>query len=88
MRSSTLAMIFLLAGCATSSQELSQQADAHMSNARGAAATGNPSLARAEQRKAEKYYQRAVDRAYQDNQLPPPPPSDAPLPIFDPQMQH
>ena len=58
-----------------------------MANARGAAATGNYEMARAEQRKAEKDYQRANARAYDEGRVPPPPPEGAPLPVFDPQMQ-
>jgi hypothetical protein len=86
MRTTLLATIVLLAGCA-SSHQLAQNADTHMANARGAAATGNYELARAEQRKAEKDYQRAVSRAYEQNVPAPPPPTGAPMPVFDPQMQ-
>jgi hypothetical protein len=86
MRSLRLATIFLLVGCA-SSRQLTEQANAHMAEARGAAAAGNYQLARAEQRKAAESYQRAAERARDEGRLPPPPPADAPLPIFDPQMQ-
>ena len=87
MRSFIVVTIFALAGCA-SSQQLSQQAETHMSNARGAAETGNFQMAKAEQRKAEKDYQRATARAYDEGREPPPPPANPPLPVFDPQMEH
>lgn len=86
MRSTLLSTIVLFAGCASSTQ-LSQQANQHMEQARGAAATGNYEMARAEQRRAEHDYQRAVARAYEEERPAPPPPADAPLPIFDPQME-
>jgi hypothetical protein len=86
MRFSLYATLFVLAGCA-SSQQLSEQANVHMSQARGAAATGNPWLAHQEQRKAEHDYQRAVARAYDEDRPAPPPPQDPPLPLFDPQLQ-
>jgi len=90
MRSVIVVTIFAaaatLAGCA-SSQQLSQRADAHMSNARGAYETGNYQMAKAEQRKSEKDYQRAASRARDEGREPPPPPASPPLPVFDPQME-
>ena len=86
MRSSIFAMIVLLAGCA-SSQQLSEQANAHMAQARDAAASGDYQMARIHQRKAEYAYQRAVSRARDESREPPPPPADAPLPVFEPQME-
>jgi hypothetical protein len=85
MRLMGLAMV-VLAGCASSGQ-LSERANAHMADARSAAAVGNYQVARAEQRQAEHDYQRAVERARDEGRPEPPPPADAPLPIFDPQMQ-
>jgi hypothetical protein len=86
MRSSIFATIVLLAGCA-SSQQLNEQANAHMAQARDAAAAGNYQVARAEQRKATYDYQRAVSRARDESRVPPDPPANPPLPVFDPQMQ-
>jgi hypothetical protein len=80
-----LAMV-LLVGCASSGQ-LSERANAHMTDARQAAAVGNYQVARAEQRQAEHDYQRAVARARDEGVPEPAPPAGAPLPIFDPQMQ-
>ncbi len=84
MRIFLIATIAALAGCA-SSQQLSQQANMHMENARGAAATGNFEMAHAEQRKSERDYQRAVARAHDEDRATPPPPQDPPQPLFDPQ---
>jgi uncharacterized lipoprotein len=75
MRTFLFATMVGLAGCA-SSQQLSQQANTHMENARGAAATGNPEMARAEERKSEHDYQRAVARARDEDRPTPPPPED------------
>ena len=75
-----------LAGCASSAQ-LSQRANAHMAEARGAAATGNFDLARIEQREAEHDYQRATERARAESRPTPPPPPNPPLPLFDPQLE-
>jgi len=86
MRSFIFATIMLLAGCA-SSQQLTEQANAHMSQARAAAAVGDYQVARAEQRKGTVAYQRAVERARDEQRVPPPPPDNPPLPVFDPQMQ-
>jgi hypothetical protein len=86
MRSSIIATILALAGC-LSSRQLNEQANIHMSQARAAAAVGNYEVARAEQRKGEYDYQRAVSRARDESRLPPPPPANPPLPVFDPQMQ-
>ncbi len=86
MRFLGLATVVLLAGCASSAQ-LTERANAHMAGARDAAAVGNYEVARAEQRKAEHAYQRAVERARDEGRPEPPPPANAPLPIFDPQMQ-
>jgi len=86
MRTLIFATIVLLAGC-MSSQELNEQAMIHMSQARAAAAVGDYQVARAEQRKGTVAYQRAVARARDESRLPPPPPEDVPLPVFDPQMQ-
>ena len=85
MRSFALAVVWL-AGCA-SSQQLSEQANAHMHDARLAAAAGDYDVARAEQRQAEHDHQRAVERARNEARIPPPPPQDAPLPLFDPQLE-
>jgi hypothetical protein len=58
-----------------------------MNDARAAAAAGNYDVARAEQRAAEKDHQRAAERARNEARLPPPPPEDPPLPVFDPQLE-
>ncbi len=79
-------MIVSLAGCA-SSEQLAAQASAHMADARQAAAVGDYQLARSEQRKGEQDYQRATDRAWQEGRPQPAPPANAPMPIFDPQLE-
>ena len=86
MRFLGLATVVVLAGCASSAQ-LTERANAHMADARQAARVGDYQLARAEQRRAEHAYQQAVERARDEGRPEPPPPADAPLPIFDPQMQ-
>ena len=58
-----------------------------MNDARAAAAAGNYEVAHAEQRQAEHDHQRAAERARDEARLPPPPPEDPPLPVFDPQLE-
>ncbi len=86
MRILAIAMLVVGAGCA-SSQELAGQANARMVAANDAARSGDYQRARDEQKKSEHLYQRAVNRAYEEERLPPDPPSPPALPVFEPQLE-
>jgi hypothetical protein len=80
-------VLLCVGGCASSSQ-LAQQSNAQMIAANQSYAAGDYQLARSQQRDAEKLYQRATSRAYEEGRVPPPPPpTPPPLPVFDPQLE-
>lgn len=80
MRTSSMALLVLLAAACAGPQELVGRSDDHLRQAQAAAARGDLDEAYREQKEAQRLYDLAAARAFQRSEdLPEPPPTPPPL---------